>query len=143
MDDRGRATHGAVAGEGKTAPEHPGTKVIEKMCKELNRPGKKAGKGLYEYPQGGQKFLWPDLSKQFPLAAVQLSQQEMMDRLMFAQANEAAKCHTEGVVETVADTNIGSIFGWGFAPFQGGELQFINATGLEKFVKRSKELEKK
>ena len=131
------------AAEGKTAPEHPGTKVIEKMCKELNRPGKKAGKGLYEYPVGGQKFLWPELSKQFPLAPVQLSQQEMMDRMMFAQANEAAKCHAEGVVETVADTNIGSIFGWGFAPFQGGALQFINAYGVEKFVSRSKELAKK
>ena len=62
---------------------------------------------------------------------------------MFAQANEAAKCYAEGVTETVADTNIGSIFGWGFAPFQGGALQFINAYGLENFVKRSKALAKK
>jgi 3-hydroxyacyl-CoA dehydrogenase / enoyl-CoA hydratase / 3-hydroxybutyryl-CoA epimerase len=66
-----------------------------------------------------------------------------MDRLMFIMANESAKCFEEGVVETVADTNIGSIFGWGFAPFQGGTLQFINAYGVEKFVKRSKELQKK
>ena len=132
------------AAEGKTLPEHPGTQVIEKMCKELNRPGKKAGKGFYEYPivPNQQKFLWPELTKHFPLAE-QLPQQEMIDRMMFAQANEAAKCYAEGVVETVADTNIGSIFGWGFAPFQGGALQFINAYGLENFVKRSKELARK
>src|SRR5258708_2641735 len=132
------------AAEGKTLPEHPGTKVIEKMCKELGRAGKKAGKGFYEYPTapGQQKFLWPELTKIFPLTE-QLPQQELIDRLMFAQANEAAKCYAEGVVETVADTNIGSIFGWGFAPFQGGALQFINAYGLENFVKRSKELSKK
>jgi len=130
--------------EGKTLPEHPGTQVIEKMCKELNRPGKKAGKGFYEYPTmpNQQKSLWPELTKHFPLAE-QLPQQEMIDRMMFAQANEAAKCYAEGVVETVADTNIGSIFGWGFAPFQGGALQFINAYGLENFVKRSKELARK
>jgi 3-hydroxyacyl-CoA dehydrogenase/enoyl-CoA hydratase/3-hydroxybutyryl-CoA epimerase len=132
------------AAEGKTLPEHPGTKVIEKMCKELNRPGKKAGKGFYDYPTtpNQQKLLWPELTQQFPLKE-QLPQQELIDRLMFAQANEAAKCYAEGVVETVADTNIGSIFGWGFAPFQGGALQFINAYGLENFVKRSKELAKK
>jgi 3-hydroxyacyl-CoA dehydrogenase/enoyl-CoA hydratase/3-hydroxybutyryl-CoA epimerase len=130
------------AAEGKAAPEHPGAAVIEKMCKTLNRPGKKAGKGFYDYPQGGQKHLWAGLAEAFPLKE-QLSQQEMIDRLMYAQSNEAAKCYEEGVVKAVGDTNIGSIFGWGFAPFQGGALQFINATGLEKFVKRSKELEKK
>jgi 3-hydroxyacyl-CoA dehydrogenase / enoyl-CoA hydratase / 3-hydroxybutyryl-CoA epimerase len=141
------------AAEGKTLPEHPGTVVIEKMVKALNRPGKKAGRGFYDYPNisgasgaGGapnqQKALWPELTQHFPLKE-QLPQQELIDRLMFAQANEAAKCYAEGVVETVADTNIGSIFGWGFAPFQGGALQFINAYGLENFVKRSKELAKK
>ncbi|MFA5940851.1 MAG: 3-hydroxyacyl-CoA dehydrogenase NAD-binding domain-containing protein [Sinimarinibacterium sp.] len=130
------------AAEGKAAPEHPGVAVVEKMCKELNRPGKKAGKGFYDYSTPGQKHLWDGLAQTFPLAE-QLPQQELIDRLMFAQANEAAKCHEERVVETVADTNIGSIFGWGFAPFQGGALQFINAYGVDKFVKRSKELEKK
>jgi len=130
--------------EGRTPPSHPGSKVIEKMVKELNRPGKKAGKGFYEYPTAPNqnKFLWPDLTRHFPLGE-QLPQEELIDRLMFAQANEAAKCYAEGVVETVADTNVGSIFGWGFAPFQGGALQFINAYGLENFVKRSKELAKK
>ncbi|SFF55592.1 3-hydroxyacyl-CoA dehydrogenase / enoyl-CoA hydratase / 3-hydroxybutyryl-CoA epimerase [Fontimonas thermophila] len=130
------------AAEGKTAPEHPGAAVIEKMVKELNRPGKKAGKGFYDYPQNGQKHLWEGLTQVFPLREP-LPQQELIDRLMFAQANEAAKCYEEGVVETVADTNIGSIFGWGFAPFHGGALQFINAYGVARFVKRCKELEKK
>jgi 3-hydroxyacyl-CoA dehydrogenase / enoyl-CoA hydratase / 3-hydroxybutyryl-CoA epimerase len=130
------------AAEGKTVAEHPGVAVVEKMCRQLDRPGKKAGKGFYDYPAGASKHLWSGLAEAFPLKE-QLPQQEMIDRLMYAQANEAAKCYEEKVVESVADTNIGSIFGWGFAPFQGGALQFINAVGLEKFVKRSKELEKK
>jgi 3-hydroxyacyl-CoA dehydrogenase/enoyl-CoA hydratase/3-hydroxybutyryl-CoA epimerase len=127
---------------GKKLVEHPANALTEKMVKELNRPGKKAGKGFYEYPANGQKFLWPDLAKHFPLKE-QLPQRDLIDRMMFAQANESAKCFEEGVVESVADTNIGSIFGWGFAPFQGGTLQFINAYGVDKFVKRSKELAKK
>ncbi len=128
------------AAEGKAYTGHPGEKAVVMMVKELDRPGKKAGKGFYEYPQGGQKFIWPELTKYFPLSKDQLSQQEMMDRLMFAQANEAARCYEEKVVMTVADTNIGSIFGWGFAPHQGGALQFINAYGVAKFVKRAEEL---
>jgi 3-hydroxyacyl-CoA dehydrogenase/enoyl-CoA hydratase/3-hydroxybutyryl-CoA epimerase len=40
----------------------------------------------------------------------------------------------------VADGNIGSIFGWGFAPFHGGALQFVNAVGPKRFVERAREL---
>jgi 3-hydroxyacyl-CoA dehydrogenase / enoyl-CoA hydratase / 3-hydroxybutyryl-CoA epimerase len=76
----------------------------------------------------------------YPVATQQPAQQELIDRLMFAQANEAARCFEEGVLRSVADANIGSIFGWGFAPFQGGALQFINAYGLPAFVARAREL---
>ena len=132
------------AAEGKAYAGHPGEAVIVKMVKELDRPGKKAGKGFYDYPTtagtGGHKHIWPELNQYFPLSKNQLSQQEMIDRLMFAQANEAARCFEEKVVITVADANIGSIFGWGFAPHQGGALQFINAYGVARFVKRAEEL---
>ncbi|QHS09355.1 3-hydroxyacyl-CoA dehydrogenase NAD-binding domain-containing protein [Sinimarinibacterium sp. NLF-5-8] len=132
-----------LAAEGKTLDEHPGIKVVEKMCNDLDRPGKKAGKGFYDYPAAGHKLLWKGLAEAFPLAKEQLPQQELIDRLMYAQANEAAKCFEENVVESVADTNIGSIFGWGFAPFQGGALQFINAVGVTHFVARANELAEK
>jgi 3-hydroxyacyl-CoA dehydrogenase/enoyl-CoA hydratase/3-hydroxybutyryl-CoA epimerase len=79
----------------------------------------------------------------YPPKPEQPEQQELIDRLMFAQANEAARCYEEKVLRSVADANIGSIFGWGFAPFQGGALQFINALGPKKFVERARELAKK
>ncbi len=125
------------ATEGKPMLEHPANALVEKMVLTLKRPGKKAGAGFYDYPVGAEKHLWAGLATEFPVAKVQLSQQEMIDRMMFAQANEAAKCFEENVVMTVADANIGSIFGWGFAPHQGGALQFINAYGIAKFVTRS------
>ncbi len=128
------------AAEGKAMVEHPANAVIEKMVNSLKRPGKKAKAGFYDYPDVGEKHLWTGLAREFPLAPVQMSQQEMIDRLMYAQANEAAKCFEENVVMTVADTNIGSIFGWGFAPHQGGALQFINAVGVAAFVKRAEQL---
>jgi 3-hydroxyacyl-CoA dehydrogenase/enoyl-CoA hydratase/3-hydroxybutyryl-CoA epimerase len=59
---------------------------------------------------------------------------------MFAQANEAARCLGEGVLRSVADGNVGSILGWGFAPFEGGALQYIESRGVAAFVKRAREL---
>ncbi len=134
-----------LAAEGKTYPEHPGASVIRQMC-EIGRIGKKAGKGFYDWGQGADgkgKSLWPELTKMYPPKTDQPDQQELIDRLMFAQANEAARCYEEKVLRSVADGNIGSIFGWGFAPFQGGALQFINAVGPKKFVERARELAKK
>ena len=122
----------------KAYTEHPGMAVVRQLC-EIGRVGKKVGKGFYDWGDGG-KVLWPELTRHFPVAPTQPPQQELIDRLMFAQANEAARCYEEKVLRSVADANVGSIFGWGFAPFHGGALQFINAMGAAAFVKRSREL---
>ena len=133
----------AMEAEGKTYTPHPATAVVEKMVKELGREGKKVSKGFYDYPENGEKHLWPELTDLYPTTDEQPSQQDLVDRLLYVQANETAKCYEENVVRTVADANIGSIFGWGFAPNQGGTLQFINSVGVDKFVERSRELAKK
>lgn len=117
--------------------EHPGQEVLGKMVVDLQRSGKKAGKGFYDYPTAGKKHLWEGLSTYFPPSPAPLSQQDIIDRLLFAQALETVRCLEEGVLNHVADANIGSIFGWGFAPFYGGTLQFINSYGLRRFYDRS------
>ena len=123
---------------GKAWVEHPGMSVIRQLC-EIGRVGKKAGRGFYDWGDDG-KQLWPELTRLYPVAALQPPQSELIDRLMFAQANEAARCLEEGVLRSEADGNIGSIFGWGFAPFHGGALQFISAMGAPAFVARAREL---
>ncbi len=128
-----------LAAEGKPLPEHPGEAVLRMVGGTHERLGKKTGKGLYDY-SGRDKALWPELTRLYPTTPEQPTQQELIDRLMFVQANEAARCFEENVVRSVADGNIGSIFGWGFAPFHGGALQFINAKGAAHFVARSREL---
>lgn len=133
----------AMEAEGKAYTPHPATAVVEKMVKEFGREGKRATKGFYDYLQKGEKRLWPELTDLYPTKGEQPSQQDLVDRLLYVQANETAKCYEENVVRTVADANIGSIFGWGFAPNQGGTLQFINSVGVDKFVKRSRELAEK
>lgn len=126
--------------EGKEMPHHPADSVVELMGKTHGRLGKKVGKGFYDYPEGGEKQLWHGLSNLFPVADTQPTQQELIDRFMFIQANETARCYEENVINSIADANIGSIFGWGFAPHHGGTLQFINAYGVDNFVARSQQL---
>ena len=125
--------------EGKPVPVHPGLAVIDTMVNELDRPGKKAGKGFYDY-DGKKKSLWKGLAKHWPERDSDISAQDMKDRLLYAQAIETARCVEEGVVVKTNDANVGSIFGWGFAPWSGGTLQFINATGVARFVERAQEL---
>lgn len=112
--------------------------VIEKML-SLKRPGRAGGGGFYEYTDKG-KHLWPELTSIFMNGQPQLPQQEMIDRILYIQAVETARCMEEGILRNTADANLGAIFGWGFAPQHGGPLQFINACGLPKFVARAKEL---
>lgn len=124
--------------EGKSVPDHPAYAVSEVLLSK-NRAGKAAGAGFYEYPQGGKKFLWPELTSIFPQKEP-MPQKEMIERMMFIQSIETARCVEEGVLMSVPDANIGSIFGWGFAPFKGGTLQYINDYGVAEFVQRAKAL---
>ncbi|WP_010483518.1 3-hydroxyacyl-CoA dehydrogenase NAD-binding domain-containing protein [Pseudomonas sp. S9] len=129
-----------LAAEGKQLPEHKAFAVIDMMLNEYKRPGKAAGGGFYEYPQGAKKHLWPELKARFEQASAQISQQDVRDRILFIQAIETVRCLEEGVLTSVADANVGSIFGIGFAAWTGGALQFINQYGVQDFVARAEYL---
>ena len=130
--------------EGKPLPpEHPGQQVIVKMVNELKRPGRAGGGGFYEYPKDGKKYLWPELGRIFGRSGVKWDIEELKDRILYRQAIETARCLEEGVLTTVHDANIGSIFGIGFPAWTGGALQFINYVGAANFVRRADELARK
>ncbi|GAC1604556.1 MAG: hypothetical protein NVS3B3_00820 [Aquirhabdus sp.] len=125
--------------EGKTLPVLPMEAVAQSMIHEHNRGGKAAGAGFYDYPEGGKKHLWSGLS-QWLKPEVVISEQEMIERYLFVQALDTVRCLEEGVLTSVQDANIGSIFGIGFAPWTGGAIQYLNQYGLDKAVKRATEL---
>ncbi|MEQ8205553.1 MAG: 3-hydroxyacyl-CoA dehydrogenase NAD-binding domain-containing protein, partial [Woeseia sp.] len=120
--------------------ESPADEVIRKFAIDLERKGKRFGKGFYEYPSEGRKFLWPGLAEHFPLAKVQPSAEEVRCRLLYAQALDSVRCLDENVVTHPADADIGSVFGWGFPPWTGGTLSFIETVGLKAFVARADQL---
>lgn len=117
----------------------PGAKLIKKMVGEMGRLGRKSGGGFYEYPEGGKKKLWKGLSELVQPAAEQPDAETVKERLLYIQALEAAKCWAEGIVEKPADADLGSIFGWGFAPHTGGVLSYVDHVGMDKFLKRADE----
>ncbi len=115
----------------------PGELLVERMVKELKRPGRAGGGGFYDYPAGQKKTLWPQLKVLFEKPAVAWNIDELKDRLLYRQAVETARCLHEGVLTTVHDGNIGSIFGIGFPAWTGGALQFVYGMGVDAFVARS------
>ncbi|OEO26184.1 3-hydroxyacyl-CoA dehydrogenase [Pseudomonas sp. J237] len=128
------------AEEGRTLPEHPAYEVIELMLSEFKRSGKAAGGGFYEYPAGAKKHLWSGLKEHFEKSDGQIPAVDVRDRILFIQAIETVRCLEEGVLLSVADANIGSIFGIGFAGWTGGALQFINQYGIKDFIARAEYL---
>ncbi|MDH4427540.1 MAG: 3-hydroxyacyl-CoA dehydrogenase NAD-binding domain-containing protein [Acidovorax sp.] len=133
-------TRADYAAEGKTYTATPGELLVERMVKELKRPGREGGGGFYDYPTGAKKHLWPELKTLFEKPGVELSVQDIQDRLLYRQAIETARCLAEGVLTSVHDANIGSIFGIGFPAWTGGAMQFIYGTGVETFLTRADEL---
>ncbi|TCO51465.1 3-hydroxyacyl-CoA dehydrogenase/enoyl-CoA hydratase/3-hydroxybutyryl-CoA epimerase [Kribbella antiqua] len=119
--------------------DHPGMAVTDRLVNEFDRRGKAAGAGFYEYPEVGAKYLWPGLWKEFgPRTEIPVA--DVRERMTFAMSLETIKCVEEGVLRSVADANIGSMFGIGFPPLHGGALQYVNAYGLPEFVVRAREL---
>lgn len=128
---------------------HPSEAVIDRMLDEFDRPGKLEGRGFYAYADGRRAGIWEGLKDAFPQVddPSAISLRDLEERMMFVEALETVKCRDEGVIESVADANIGSIFGIGFPAWTGGVLQYINGyehpehgTGPAAFVARSREL---
>ncbi len=138
-----KATREAVKAEGGEWEPHPAFAVVDAMV-EAGRAGKLAGAGFYDYEDGKRTGLWSGLAEKFQPVddPSQIDLHELEERMMFMEALETVKCLDEGVIESVADANIGSIFGIGFPAWTGGVLQYINGYegGPAGFVARSQEL---
>ncbi|MGE0385507.1 MAG: 3-hydroxyacyl-CoA dehydrogenase NAD-binding domain-containing protein [Gammaproteobacteria bacterium] len=126
-------------GDAYVAP--PNFAITEKMM-ALDRKGRRYGKGFYEYPQGGKKFLWPGLAQHWPPRADQPTLEELKKRFLVRQALEAARCFEEGVITDAAEADLGSILGWGYPAWTGGTLSYIDTIGIATFAAECKRMAK-
>jgi 3-hydroxyacyl-CoA dehydrogenase/enoyl-CoA hydratase/3-hydroxybutyryl-CoA epimerase len=123
--------------EGRQYVPSAGEALVEKMVKALGRPGRAGGGGFYDYPAGAPKRLWPGLATNFAKAGVAADIDALKQRLLYRQSIETARCLAEGVLTSVAEANIGSIFGIGFPAWTGGAIQFIASEGRDTFLANS------
>ena len=119
--------------------------LLEEMVEKRGRFGRKNGKGFYDYPQSGPKRLWPGLAdlQATKLDPDTINVDELKARLLAIQALESARCIEEGVVTDVREADVGSILGFGFAPFTGGTISYIDRMGAKAFVELCNGLAKK
>jgi 3-hydroxyacyl-CoA dehydrogenase/enoyl-CoA hydratase/3-hydroxybutyryl-CoA epimerase len=128
-------TRADLAAEGRPYEAGAGELLVERMVKELKRPGRVAGGGFYDYPSGSAKRLWPELRALFERPqAVPPSIDQHRQRLLYRQSIETARCLAEGVLTSTFEANIGSIFGIGFPAWTGGAMQFIESEERETFI---------
>ncbi len=110
--------------------------LLEEMVEKRGRYGRKNGKGFYDYPANGPKRLWKGLADLQPEKldpdAVDIA--VLKHRLLAIQALESARCIEEKVVTDVREADVGSILGFGFAPFTGGTISYIDGMGVKTFV---------
>jgi 3-hydroxyacyl-CoA dehydrogenase/enoyl-CoA hydratase/3-hydroxybutyryl-CoA epimerase len=141
----------AVEESGGTWTPHPADAVIDRMVDEFGRTGRSGGAGFYEYVDGKRAGLWPGLREHFTREGAEntfktvpltVPFKDMQERMLFSEALDTVKLLEEGVLTSVADANIGSVFGIGFPGWTGGVLQYINGYegGLPGFVARAREL---
>jgi 3-hydroxyacyl-CoA dehydrogenase / enoyl-CoA hydratase / 3-hydroxybutyryl-CoA epimerase len=118
--------------------------LLEKMMKK-ERLGRKNRKGFYDYPEKGQKRLWPGLAdlQAKKLDPDSIDVEELKQRLLGIQALETVRCLSERVLTDVREADVGSILGFGFAPYSGGTLSYIDMMGAKQFLEQCRKLEAK
>ena len=117
--------------------------LLHVMVDKLGRLGRKSGGGFYNYPTDGKKSLWKEIVDYFPAAKTQPSADDVKERILYAQLIPAAHCFADGIVHDPQSADLGAIFGWGFAPWTGGPMSYIDTIGVDAFVRRAESLAQK
>ncbi|MEM6639674.1 MAG: 3-hydroxyacyl-CoA dehydrogenase NAD-binding domain-containing protein [Pseudomonadota bacterium] len=98
--------------------------LLDWIVLECERPGQKTGQGFYDYEGRKPSKLWSGLHERYPGKLDNPDIAELKKRFLHIQTLETLRCMEEGVVTAADDADVGSIFGWGFAPWSGGVMSY-------------------
>ena len=122
-------------------PDFVYSKIADRIC-EQGRFGQKTGKGFYRYEAGNRKPI-PDPDVDQILAAYRkeigakpraISDQEIVERLIYALVNEGAHILEEGIALRASDIDMVYLTGYGFPPYRGGPMFYADTVGLDQVL---------
>jgi 3-hydroxyacyl-CoA dehydrogenase len=123
-------------------PDFVYSKIADRIC-EQGRFGQKTGKGFYKYEAGNRKPIPdPDAEKIFAAYRAEIgvkprtiSDEEIVERLIYALENEGAYILEEGIALRASDIDMVYLTGYGFPPYRGGPMFYADTVGLDKVLK--------
>jgi 3-hydroxyacyl-CoA dehydrogenase len=122
-------------------PDMAYSKFADKVC-ELGRYGQKTGKGFYRYEPGNRKpqpdpeidALLETYRRESGLQTREISDEEIVERCIYALANEGARILEEGIALRASDIDMVYLTGYGFPAHRGGPMFYADTVGLDKVV---------
>jgi 3-hydroxyacyl-CoA dehydrogenase len=122
-------------------PDMVYSKFADKVC-ELGRYGQKTGKGFYRYEPGNRKpqpdpeidALLEQYRKENGLKSREISDEEIVERCIYALANEGARILEEGIALRASDVDMVYLTGYGFPAHRGGPMFYADTVGLAKVL---------
>jgi 3-hydroxyacyl-CoA dehydrogenase len=125
----------------KERPDMVYSRIADRIC-EQGRFGQKTGKGFYRYEPGSRSAL-PDpavdeiIRRYREEAGVKpraISDEEIVERCIYALVNEGAKILEEGIALRASDIDMVYLTGYGFPPYRGGPMFYADTVGLAKVL---------
>lgn len=120
-------------------------KTVMEVMYENKRFGQKNGLGFYEYEVDKkgrpQKKVNPEVYKLIkPVVKneIQITDEEIVMRMMIPMITEASRCLEDKIVSTPVEVDMGLLLGLGFPPFRAGALKYADSIGLKKLEDESK-----
>ena len=122
--------------------------ALPDMLVEMERLGQKSGAGYYRYDPDTRKRmadsevieLTRSLAKKWDITQREISDEEIIDRLSLALANEGAAIVDEGIASRPSDVDVVYLNGYGFPKWRGGPLFYADTLGLEKLLEKMRAL---
>lgn len=119
--------------------QDPSYCILADKLVEQGRAGLKVGKGVYLYEPGSRTpipdpsvaELAKDEAERLGIAQRNISEQEIIERIIFPLINEGALILEEGIAAKSSDIDVIYVYGYGFPVYRGGPMQFADEIGLK------------
>jgi len=117
--------------------------VLDRLALQLDRRGRKANAGIYDYAANGDKTAWAGLPSEFAPTTPVPSFTDIQNRLLHIQALESIHAMDEGVISDPRDADVASVLGWSFPSFRGGALSHVDTIGVSAFIAQCEDLQQR